>query len=105
MELQDIGKLLTDPFLYLFVAWVVLFIRKRVSRRHAEIAPTPNGYVVIDTSTNGTFVNGERIQGLREMLYDIKRVSAALSEVAPQSEEAELLAKTYHNMLRRFADV
>jgi pSer/pThr/pTyr-binding forkhead associated (FHA) protein len=34
-----------------------------VSRRHAEIAPSPEGYVVSDTSTNGVFVNGERIAG------------------------------------------
>ncbi|HEX6058921.1 MAG TPA: FHA domain-containing protein [Gemmatimonadaceae bacterium] len=34
-----------------------------VSRRHAEIAPSPDGYVVSDTSTNGVFVNGERIAG------------------------------------------
>jgi pSer/pThr/pTyr-binding forkhead associated (FHA) protein len=34
----------------------------QVSRRHAEIVPTPRGYMLIDTSTNGSFVNGERVQ-------------------------------------------
>ena len=32
-----------------------------VSRRHAEIAPAIEGYVLKDTSTNGVFVNGERV--------------------------------------------
>jgi pSer/pThr/pTyr-binding forkhead associated (FHA) protein len=36
-----------------------------VSRRHAEIVPTPAGYRVVDRSTNGTFVNGERVAGQR----------------------------------------
>jgi pSer/pThr/pTyr-binding forkhead associated (FHA) protein len=32
-----------------------------VSRRHAEIQATPEGYVLNDLSVNGTFVNGERV--------------------------------------------
>jgi pSer/pThr/pTyr-binding forkhead associated (FHA) protein len=32
-----------------------------VSRRHAEISPSNEGYVLKDTSTNGVFVNGERV--------------------------------------------
>lgn len=31
-----------------------------VSRRHAEIRPGPSGYVLTDSSANGTFVNGAR---------------------------------------------
>jgi pSer/pThr/pTyr-binding forkhead associated (FHA) protein len=38
---------------------------KDVSRRHAEILATPQGYVLIDSSTNGSFVNGDRIEGQR----------------------------------------
>src|SRR5213082_2616868 len=38
---------------------------KDVSRRHAEIVHTPQGYVVVDSSTNGTFVNEEQVQGQR----------------------------------------
>src|SRR5207247_3759042 len=38
---------------------------KDVSRRHAEIVQTPKGYLVVDSSTNGTFVNEERVQGQR----------------------------------------
>jgi pSer/pThr/pTyr-binding forkhead associated (FHA) protein len=39
----------------------------QVSRRHAEIAATPAGYVLTDLSTNGTFVNGQRVQGNRTL--------------------------------------
>jgi pSer/pThr/pTyr-binding forkhead associated (FHA) protein len=38
---------------------------KDVSRRHAEIVATPRGYLIVDSSTNGTFVNGERVEGQR----------------------------------------
>lgn len=37
----------------------------QVSRRHAEIVASPRGYMLIDTSTNGTFVNAERVQNQR----------------------------------------
>ena len=43
----------------------VVIAHKRVSRRHAEIVATPKGYVLIDMSSNGVFVNGERISGQR----------------------------------------
>ena len=36
-----------------------------VSRRHAEIVAGDNGYVLTDTSTNGLFVNGGRIEGMQ----------------------------------------
>jgi pSer/pThr/pTyr-binding forkhead associated (FHA) protein len=36
-----------------------------VSRRHAELAPSGEGYVLSDLSTNGVFVNGVRIQSLQ----------------------------------------
>lgn len=36
---------------------------KDVSRRHAEIVASPKGYLLVDSSTNGVFVNDERIQG------------------------------------------
>jgi pSer/pThr/pTyr-binding forkhead associated (FHA) protein len=43
----------------------VVITDKNVSRRHAEIMATPKGYVLVDSSTNGTFVGGERVQGQR----------------------------------------
>src|SRR5437773_6603562 len=36
-----------------------------VSRRHAEIVQTPKGYLLVDSSTNGTVVNEERVEGQR----------------------------------------
>jgi len=48
---------------------------KDVSRRHAEIMATPQGYVLVDSSTNGTFVNGERIEMQRVLARaDVVRV-------------------------------
>jgi pSer/pThr/pTyr-binding forkhead associated (FHA) protein len=38
---------------------------KDVSRRHCEIIQTPKGYLVVDSSTNGTFVNEQRVEGQR----------------------------------------
>lgn len=39
----------------------------QVSRRHAEIGASSAGYVLTDLSTNGTFVNGQRVQGSRTL--------------------------------------
>ncbi len=36
-----------------------------VSRKHAVLAPTLDGYVLTDTSTNGVWVNGERVSDSR----------------------------------------
>ena len=53
----------------------VVVPRNEVSRRHAELAPTEDGYVVRDTSSNGVYVNGERIQGSHRLARsDVIRV-------------------------------
>jgi len=53
----------------------VVVAQNEVSRRHAEIAPGDLGYVVRDTSANGVFVNGERVQGSRRLnRSDVLRV-------------------------------
>ncbi|MEO8295513.1 MAG: FHA domain-containing protein [Gemmatimonadota bacterium] len=39
----------------------------QVSRCHAEIKATPEGYVLTDLSTNGTYVNGQRVEGSRTL--------------------------------------
>ncbi|MCZ6915752.1 MAG: FHA domain-containing protein [Gemmatimonadetes bacterium] len=53
----------------------VVIAKKRVSRRHAEILATPKGYVIIDMSSNGVFVNGERVAGERLLARaDVLRV-------------------------------
>lgn len=38
-----------------------------VSRNHAEIAAGPDGYYVIDTSTNGVWVSGRRVEGTQTL--------------------------------------
>jgi len=43
----------------------VVVAGKDISRRHAEIMVTPKGYAIVDSSTNGTWVNDERVQGQR----------------------------------------
>ena len=61
---------------------------KDVSRRHAEIVHTPKGYLVVDSSTNGTFVNDEQVQGQRILARaDVIRIGEELfrfyADVAP----------------------
>jgi pSer/pThr/pTyr-binding forkhead associated (FHA) protein len=41
----------------------VVVAQPEVSRRHAAIAPSDQGYVLQDLSTNGVWVNGNRVQG------------------------------------------
>ncbi len=41
----------------------VVVAQPEVSRRHASIAPSEQGYVIQDLSTNGIWVNGTRVQG------------------------------------------
>ncbi|HET9706972.1 MAG TPA: FHA domain-containing protein, partial [Gemmatimonadales bacterium] len=38
---------------------------KDVSRRHAEIVPSAKGYLLVDSSTNGVYVNDDRVPGQR----------------------------------------
>jgi len=53
----------------------VVVPRNEVSRRHAEVAPTDSGYVVRDMSSNGVYVNGERVQGSQRLARaDVIRV-------------------------------
>ncbi|HEY2065578.1 MAG TPA: FHA domain-containing protein [Gemmatimonadaceae bacterium] len=35
----------------------------RASRRHARVVPAPDGYALVDDSTNGVVVNGVRVDG------------------------------------------
>ena len=53
----------------------VVIGKTEVSRRHAELSPTEQGYVVRDTSSNGVFVNGERVRGSQRLARtDVIRV-------------------------------
>ena len=43
----------------------IVVTEDEVSRQHACVMRTPAGYVVVDTSTHGTFVNGEPVAAQR----------------------------------------
>jgi pSer/pThr/pTyr-binding forkhead associated (FHA) protein len=36
--------------------------KEDVSRRHAYVLRTPQGFLLVDSSLHGTFLNGERVQ-------------------------------------------
>ena len=53
----------------------VVVAQNEVSRRHAEIVPGEQGYMLRDTSANGVYVNGERVQGSAKLARaDIVRI-------------------------------
>lgn len=67
----------------------VVVTDRNVSRRHCEIVATPKGYLLIDSSTNGTFLNGERVEGQRLLARgDVIRIGPEefrfYADVAPQ---------------------
>ena len=72
----------------------------QISRRHAEIVATPRGYMLVDYSANGTWVNGERVQNQRLLARaDIIRMGeeefrfyADLAPAAPPPPQAAALA-------------
>lgn len=72
---------------------------QEVSRHHAEIRSEPDGYVLVDLSVNGTYVNGDRI-GKRHVLAraDVIRIGndefrfyadAGSAPAAPSAEPQE----------------
>jgi len=55
----------------------VVVAQNEVSRRHAQIAPGEGGYVLSDLSTNGVFVNGDRVEGTKLLARaDVIRVGS-----------------------------
>ncbi len=53
----------------------VVVAQHEVSRRHAEIVIGDDGYVLRDTSANGLYVNGERVQGSHKLVrVDVLRI-------------------------------
>ncbi len=91
----------------------VVVAGKDVSRRHAEIVQTPKGYLLVDSSTNGTFVNEERVGGQRILaradvirlgdeqfrFYTDPAAAALTAGAAPPAEgAAERLKHTVHGM-------
>ncbi len=71
----------------------VVVAQNEVSRRHCRIAPGEGGYVLADESTNGVFVNGERVDGPRVLARaDVIRVGGEefrfYADVAPMGQPA-----------------
>jgi pSer/pThr/pTyr-binding forkhead associated (FHA) protein len=76
---------------------------REVSRRHARVVADANGYTIVDDSTNGVFVNGERAERSQTLAEgDVLRVGdvifrfsadtiAPAGSVVPEAGEDELL--------------
>ncbi len=57
---------------------------QQASRRHAQVGPDATGVVVTDLgSTNGTFINGNRIQQAQARVGDIIRIGSTSFRVEP----------------------
>ena len=64
-----------------------------VSRRHAELHPTAEGVMLLDTSVNGTFVNGARVSGQRILQHgDVVRVGTEEFRFHSSQPEAALVS-------------
>ena len=71
----------------------IVVAASEVSRKHASIAPADNGYVLTDHSTNGVWVNGNRVQGSQVLSRsDVVRVGGEefrfYADVAPVAKGA-----------------
>jgi pSer/pThr/pTyr-binding forkhead associated (FHA) protein len=76
---------------------------REVSRRHARVVPDADGCTIVDDSTNGVFVNGERAAHSQSLVEgDVLRVGDVIfrfsagtavrgGSVVPEAEEDELL--------------
>ena len=66
---------------------VVVLDDRELSKRHAEIVPAANGYLVRDLgSSNGTFVNGRRIKEQRLSSGDVLELGSARYRYTDASE-------------------
>ena len=75
----------------------VVVAQAEVSRRHATIAPTEGGYTLTDHSTNGVWVNGNRVQGSQVLARaDVVRVGSEefrfYADVAPAAKPTPVTA-------------
>ena len=71
----------------------VVVAQSEVSRHHARISPAQNGYLLVDQSTNGVYVNGERVQGSQGLSRsDVIRIGSEdfrfYADVAPMPRPA-----------------
>src|SRR3989449_4547359 len=69
---------------------------KDVSRRHAEIVASPKGYLLVDSSTNGTFVNEEQVQGQRLLARgDVLRIGDEKFRFRSEEHTSELQSRLH----------
>ena len=71
----------------------VVVAQSEVSRHHARISPAQNGYLLVDQSTNGVYVNGERIQASQVLARsDVIRIGSEefrfYADMAPMARPA-----------------
>ncbi len=71
--------------------WVLPDPAKVLSKRHCLIAPRHDGWLVTDTSVNGTFLNGAALEGdLPHPLRDNDRLTLGDYEIEAQIGHAEI---------------
>jgi hypothetical protein len=75
----------------------IVVAQPEVSRRHASITPDGSGYVLQDLSTNGVWVNGNRVQGSHVLARsDVVRVGSEefrfYADVAPVASKTPAAA-------------
>lgn len=75
----------------------IVVAQPEVSRRHASITPGESGYVLQDLSTNGVWVNGNRVQGSQVLARaDVVRVGSEefrfYADVAPAAPKTPATA-------------
>lgn len=83
----------------------LVMLGRDVSRRHAVIRASVQGYVLRDVSTNGTFVNGRRVNGTQILgMGDMIRIGSEelrfeAHPAAPQSAAAPASAPPHSPLL------
>ena len=75
----------------------VVVAQNEVSRRHAEIVIGDDGYLVRDTSANGLYVNGERVEGSQKLARaDVLRIGSEefrfYADIAAPAPKASMAA-------------
>ena len=75
----------------------IVVVDDDVSRQHACVMRTPTGYVVIDTSAHGTFVNGEPVAARRVLRAgDLIEIGSRVFEFQLPDEPPAPASETRH---------
>ena len=95
----------------------ILLDEEDVSRRHAYLLRTPQGFLLVDSSLHGTWVNGERIQaqrlladrdviqmGSRSFRFEVYRPAAASARGVERARRASDDERVFPDRPRRPAN-